>query len=134
MLLNVSNGGVIRMIYSDGLACLLGEGVGSINRASHVEPGIGGWFADMSPVNGPNLGPFALRADALAAEINWLELNYISGTDPGSVDRLNALLSLTDPSVDAPGTLPVSPLRKAQINAYIDSGEHEPGLYIEEYA
>lgn len=66
--------------------------------------------------------------------INKTSLKQPIQGDPGSVERLNALLSLTNPFLDAPGTLPVSPLRKAQINAYIDSGEHEPGLYIEEYA
>ena len=49
--------------------------------------------------------------------VNKASLKQSVQGDPGSVDRLNALLSLTDPFVDAPGTLPVSPLRKAQINA-----------------
>jgi|GEM_PF-412676 hypothetical protein len=140
MLLNVSNGGVIRMIYSDDLACLLGEGVGSINRASHVEPGIGGWFADLSPVKGPNLGPFALRADALAAEVNWLELNYISGTDPVSVDTLNMLLSLTDP-FNGPTdpfarSLSLPPMTASEIerfNEELDSAEYDPTVQIEDY-
>ena len=45
-------------------------------RASHVEPDANGdWFADMSPVNGPILGPFPLRIDALAAEHQWLEMH-----------------------------------------------------------
>ena len=42
-------------------------------RASHVEPDAAGqWSADLAPVGGPKLGPFDTRADALAAEIVWL--------------------------------------------------------------
>ena len=43
-------------------------------RASHVEPNDAGqWEADMAPMGGPVLGPFDLRAEALAAEHAWLE-------------------------------------------------------------
>ena len=48
-----------------------------IRRASHVEPCVGGWSADMSPVYGPVLGPFVKRSEALAAEVYWLELNVL---------------------------------------------------------
>jgi hypothetical protein len=65
--------GNLRFIYNDDAAELLSEGTAQINRASHVEPGAGGWMVDMSPVNGPKFGPFTLRADALAAEVNWLQ-------------------------------------------------------------
>ena len=44
-----------------------------IRRASHVEPDASGrWWADLSPVSGPKLGPFTVRTAALAAEISWL--------------------------------------------------------------
>ena len=33
----------------------------------------GAWTADLSPVNGPVLGPYTRRSEALAAEIAWLE-------------------------------------------------------------
>jgi hypothetical protein len=47
-----------------------------ISRASHCEPDTSGrWLADLSFVNGPVLGPFSRRADALAAEVAWLEQN-----------------------------------------------------------
>ena len=47
-----------------------------IKRASHVEPTEDGqWTADMSPVNGPVLGPFMTRSEALAKEVEWLEEN-----------------------------------------------------------
>ena len=44
-----------------------------IQRASHVEPSKEGlWYADLSPVGGPKLGPFDLRTKAIKAEIFWL--------------------------------------------------------------
>ena len=75
------DGGILAFIYDDELASLTDEGVTSIRRVSHVEPvdlsdngeGDMGWTADMSPVNGPVLGPFATRGAALAAEVNWLK-------------------------------------------------------------
>ena len=63
-----------------GVRCLYGEAIDltelgrlSIQRGSHVEPTAAGhWTADMSPVNGPCLGPFPTRTEALAAEVAWL--------------------------------------------------------------
>ena len=50
----------------------------TIRRASHVEPNEQcRWQADLSPVGGPILGPFATRRAALAAEIAWLEANVL---------------------------------------------------------
>ena len=37
----------------------------------------GRWFADLSPVGGPVLGPFHQRTQALRAEYAWLETNWI---------------------------------------------------------
>jgi hypothetical protein len=38
-----------------------------------VEPDSdGNWWADMGPVEGPVLGPFGTRGEALAAERGWL--------------------------------------------------------------
>ena len=65
------------VILSDGSGrCLYSEAIDlrqlgalSISRASHVEPdATGQWLADLSPVGGPQLGPFATRGQALAAE------------------------------------------------------------------
>ena len=69
--------GTFSGIYSDKLqpvlASLLGDDLDhAIFRASHVEPCPGGWCADMRPLDGPCLGPFALRADALEAEQDWI--------------------------------------------------------------
>ena len=44
-----------------------------ITRASHVEPDAEGfWWAGMGPVDGPVLGPFSSRTEALGAERRWL--------------------------------------------------------------
>ncbi len=76
--------GHIRFVYDDELADLLDLGDAAVCRVSHVEPydGSGGdefaalhknsWTADMRPVDGPVLGPFKTRAEALAAERAWL--------------------------------------------------------------
>ena len=69
----VQPNGDLRMIYYDEIATLLTVGESSIVRASHVEPAAQGWTADMSLVDGPVLGPFALRQDALDAEVAWLQ-------------------------------------------------------------
>ena len=64
-------------IYSDDLAPLLDEGTATVQRVSHVEPscvdGRHGWTADMTPIDGPVLGPFTTRAEALDAEHVWLQ-------------------------------------------------------------
>lgn len=87
----VIDGGEVRALYSDGLAEVFDAlGETEINRASHVEPwNFGGWYADMSPSDGPKfLLPeyqvnsvnefigrprgFATRQAALDAERAWL--------------------------------------------------------------
>ncbi len=69
----VAPDGSMRTVYADSAAPLLAAvGAVRISRASHVEPGGGGWVADLSPVAGPSLGPFPTRAEALAAELSWL--------------------------------------------------------------
>ena len=75
MTLVIDPGGEMRCIYAEAidLSCL---GSLLIRRASHVEPDANGrWWADLSPVSGPKLGPFGRRAEALAAEQHWLETN-----------------------------------------------------------
>ena len=71
----VKANGDLRFIYDDEIASLLSHGNATIHRASHVEPSVTGWTADMTPVDGPVLGPFALRHDALTAEVAWLQHN-----------------------------------------------------------
>ena len=68
----VSAGGRVRALYSEALELAI-LGRVSIRRASHVEPNENGaWLADLAPVGGPKLGPFAKRSEALAAEETWL--------------------------------------------------------------
>jgi hypothetical protein len=70
-----------------GVRCIYGEEIDltalgqiSISRASHVEPdGNGRWWANLTPVHGPTLGPFSRRSDALAAEVTWLETHWLPG-------------------------------------------------------
>lgn len=62
-------------VYTEALE-LEGFGRLSHRRASYVEPvGHGHWSADLSPVGGPTLGPYAKRSEALEAEGEWLELH-----------------------------------------------------------
>jgi hypothetical protein len=86
MLLWVSPDGRAIGIYGDEID-LATLGNVTISRASHVEPSPdgAGWIADLSPVNGPILGPFKKRHEALAAELAYLE----------------AIFSLSIPSVRA---------------------------------
>lgn len=78
MLITVDPQGTCRFLWSDDLADLA-EG-GKVTRASHVERSPKGWTADLSPVTGPELGPFRLRSDALDAEIAYLEANVLGGS------------------------------------------------------
>lgn len=72
--ISVAPNGVTTAIYNDDLAGLFAAGKASVSRASFVEPAAtGGWTADMAPVNGPVLGPFALREEALQAEAVYLD-------------------------------------------------------------
>jgi hypothetical protein len=77
MQLLIEPGGVVRCIYTDDIN-LAALGNLAISRASHVEPDQHGrWWADLSPVEGPMLGPFAKRSETLAAEVRWLEINFL---------------------------------------------------------
>ncbi len=68
MNLLVSPSGAVRCLYSEELD-LRALGRPSITRGSHVEPTDDGlWTADLAPVDGPKLGPFDRRSQALAAE------------------------------------------------------------------
>ena len=78
MQLLINSHGMIRCIYGEALD-LSNLGQLSIARGSHVEPTDDGqWTADLSPVQGPVLGPFPCRSQALAAEVHWLEDNWLT--------------------------------------------------------
>jgi hypothetical protein len=69
--------GSLRCLYDEELdLALLGKL--EIRRGSHVEPDEAGhWWADLFPVSGPKLGPFEHRSEALTAERDWLERNWL---------------------------------------------------------
>ena len=70
--------GSIRCLYSESID-LNSLGTLKITRGSHVEPDkLGNWYADMSPVSGPRLGPFSIRSKALDAEAAWLNANWLT--------------------------------------------------------
>lgn len=75
MVFEFNTNGTAKMIYTEEMD--LNElGNLNISRASHVEPTKDGkWTADMAPVNGPILGPFETRKEALAEEVKWIEDN-----------------------------------------------------------
>jgi hypothetical protein len=71
-------GGTIRAVYTEEIE-LDALGTPRIARASHVEPTPDGrWTADLRPIGGPVLGPFARRSEALDAELAWLEVNWLA--------------------------------------------------------
>jgi hypothetical protein len=71
--IRISPAGTIEFIYHDALRPLLTAGNARIRRASHVEPTPDWrWTADLTPINGPMLGPYVTRAEALTAETEWL--------------------------------------------------------------
>ena len=77
MQLVINPGGAVRCVYSEEID-LTALGSPIITRASHVEPDQQGhWSADLSPVGGPLLGPFPSRSEALTAERDWLEQNWL---------------------------------------------------------
>ena len=56
--------GDVRCVYDEALP-LADFGRLTIQRGSHVEPTAAGqWTADLSPVSGPQLGPFESRSAA----------------------------------------------------------------------
>jgi hypothetical protein len=69
--------GRLQCIYSEMIDLTI-LGSLSIRRASAVEPDeLGQWWVDLSPAQGPKLGPFPHRSDALAAESAWLEQHWL---------------------------------------------------------
>ncbi len=74
----VGTTGEITTLYQEVLD-LAALGACRIERASHVEPDAAGqWWAEI--VDGPRLGPFPRRSDALAAEVAWLTEHRLSAS------------------------------------------------------
>ncbi len=73
----VDKSGNLKTLYTEAIN-LRAFGKLNIKRASHVEPDEhGDWWADLSPVGGPKLGPCGYRRRAVAAEIQWLQANWL---------------------------------------------------------
>jgi hypothetical protein len=82
MQLLIDQAGWVKCIYGEAIE-LQTLGVMNITRGSHVEPDEAGqWWADLSPVSGPKLGPFENRSQALSAEVAWLEAHWLSPASP----------------------------------------------------
>lgn len=81
MLLRIDRQGQVHGLYTE-VVDLAALGPLCIQRASNVEPdATGQWWADLSPIAGPRLGPFGRRSEALAAEVEWLEEHRLSRID-----------------------------------------------------
>jgi len=78
MQLVIKPNGEVRCVYDETID-LRQLGQLSVQRGSTVEPDdVGIWFADLAIVNGPKLGPFRLRSEALTAERQWLESHWLT--------------------------------------------------------
>jgi hypothetical protein len=77
MQLRIDRHGQAHCVYGE-LIDLAALGSLTIRRGSFVEPDDRGqWTADLSPIGGPHLGPFAHRSQALSAEQSWLEEHWV---------------------------------------------------------
>ena len=75
----IDRAGNAACIYDEAIDLAAIDAV-SIRRASHVEPdGQGRWWADMAPINGPRLGLYSRRSEALAAEERCI-LSHLAGS------------------------------------------------------
>ena len=81
MLVLLQLNGTLRFIY-DETVDLSAVGPVQILRVSQIEADRSArWHADLLPVAGPVLGPFALRSEALRAEVNWLMDQWLLNSD-----------------------------------------------------
>ena len=78
MQLVVDPNGRVRCVYDEAID-LRQIGRLAVCRGSLVEPNDQAlWSADLAPVGGPCLGPFRHRSDALKAERQWLDANWLT--------------------------------------------------------
>jgi hypothetical protein len=90
MTLLVDARGRVLCLYAEAID-LHTLGVLAIRRASHVEPDAAGrWWADLVPLKGPRLGPFARRSEALQAEYTWIEAYLFDRAPPSTPSTADA--------------------------------------------
>lgn len=74
MKIKINPDGMVEMLYTEKIDIASIGKIIDIRRASHVEPTAEmQWISDMTVSGGPVLGPYDIRSEALAAEIDWLE-------------------------------------------------------------
>jgi hypothetical protein len=114
MELIVSPTGIVRCVYGEDVD-LHALGCPQIRRASAVDPDPQGhWWADLAPVNGPRIGPFGRRGDALSAEVAWLAEHWLLAPEQFlNLRSVNEGFHRPDCDLDSVGThwLPGSALR-----------------------
>ncbi|MDB5319593.1 MAG: hypothetical protein JWN40_1224 [Phycisphaerales bacterium] len=105
MELVVSPAGIVRCVYGEDID-LHALGCPQIRRASAVEPDEQGqWWADLSPLNGLRIGPFARRGDAVAAEVAWLTAHWLLNPEQFlNLRSVNAGFCRPDRDLDSIGT------------------------------
>lgn len=64
------------------LACLPPMTATAESLRARFLPGPDAWWADLLPSNGPVLGPFESRQEALDAEVAWLRVHEFKVNDP----------------------------------------------------
>jgi hypothetical protein len=103
--LMISTRALVTLIYTETIH-LPSLGSVRISRASHVEPDAAGdWWVDLSPSQGPVLGPFPHRSIALQAEHDWLVQNVILKHDSNQkVSSQNH--EIATPNERAPNAIP----------------------------
>jgi hypothetical protein len=90
MQLRIDVKGQVHCLYSEQIE-LTALGDLRIQRASQVEPdGQGKWWADLAPVDGPRLGPYERRSQALRAEEDWLQIHWLDGSSAPKSGLLEA--------------------------------------------
>ena len=84
MQLVVTADGTVRFVYAETVD-LRSLGPTVIRRGSHVEPdAVSSWLVDLGPVDGPRLGPFVKRSEALEAEVAWLQEYWLTRSEPSN--------------------------------------------------
>lgn len=78
MILSISQDGTTTAVYTEAIDLERLGRVSITKHVSHVEPDdFGHWWADLSPINGPKLGPFHRRSECVAAEVAYIEQNVL---------------------------------------------------------